>query len=83
MMPSIGIFDNMDINLIPFQANPSAGYAKGLMISGSCREDTVSLHLLVEWQDKTREKTTREYIALTVGPDGLMAPERSIDEAGE
>lgn len=82
MMPSIGIFDNTDVNLIPFQSNPAAGYARGLMISGNCEEDEVELKILVEWKDKTREKMNREFLSLILNMKGVSYPEKSIEEGG-
>lgn len=82
MMPSIGIFDNTDVNLVPFQSNPAAGYARGLMISGNCAADEVELKILVEWKDKTREKTTREFLSLVLNMNGVSYPDRALEEGG-
>ena len=73
MMPNIGVFETTDYSLIPFQSNAKAGYMKGLVISGECAEDTVNLRMLVEWSDKTMEKTRREYIAFSLDKNGFRS----------
>ncbi len=66
MMPSIGIFESQDYNLIPFQSNTERGFVKGLVISGESATNSIELKILVEWADKTHEKFTREYYFYTL-----------------
>lgn len=66
MMPSIGIFETQKYNLIPYQANPTKGYVKGLVISGETQNNSVRLKVLIEWSDKSHEKTTREYFICNI-----------------
>lgn len=75
MMPSIGIFEKTEYSLIPNQARSAAGYVKGLVISGESQEDSIDLKLLVEWRDKTKKNSYREYLAFTLTPDGYQAEE--------
>lgn len=70
MMPSMGIFDKEDINMIPFQANPQSGYAKGLVISGTCDTSEITVKLLVEWKDMLRENTMRQFHLINISFDG-------------
>lgn len=79
MMPSIGIYDSVN-SMIPGQVNSSAGFVKGMVISGECTDPEVDLRLLVEWKDKTKEKSTREFITLHI-PEEESAPEE--EPAGE
>ena len=60
MVPSIGIFDG-NYNLVPNQINKDKGYVKGLVISGESEEDTIHIKLMVEWKNKNRDKTSREF----------------------
>ena len=73
MMPSIGIFEKTEYSLIPNQARSAAGYVKGLVISGESQQASVDLKLLVEWRDKTKKNSYREYIAFTLTPAGYEA----------
>ena len=73
MMPSIGVFEKTDYSLIPFQARPEKGFVKGLVISGECPEPQVNLRLMVEWRDKSRENSYREYIEIPLDQDGFAS----------
>ncbi|NCB32836.1 MAG: hypothetical protein EOM64_02965 [Erysipelotrichia bacterium] len=81
MMPSIGILDNADYNLIPFQSYTENGYVKGLVISGECTDSNVKLKLLVEWKDKNQERTTREFFSFDLTMDGSVPQNET--ESGE
>ena len=63
MMPCIGIFEDTDYSMIPYQVYADEGYVKGVVISGESIDDHVHLDMLVEWKDKNREKTLREYLS--------------------
>ncbi len=70
MMPSIGILDDTEYNLLPFQSYTQNGYVKGLVISGECADAEVKLKLLVEWKDKNQERTTREFFSFVLTMSG-------------
>ena len=69
MVPSIGIFDGK-YQLVPNQINKDKGFVKGMMISGESSYDKINLKVLVEWKDKTRKKTTREFHHVQLTLDG-------------
>ncbi|MCH3961191.1 MAG: hypothetical protein LKF53_02380 [Solobacterium sp.] len=71
MMPSIGIFDDAK-SLIPGQVDSENGYVKGIALSGESANDTIQLKLLVQWTDKTKKTSKREYIAYTLNTDGIV-----------
>ena len=75
MMPSVGIFEDMDFSMVPYQTYADAGFVKGVVISGETNEDQLSLNMLVEWKDKNHEKITREYLSYVVSPDGFYHEE--------
>ncbi len=82
MMPSIGVFEKKDYSLVPFQTRVTAGYVKGLVLSGECAEPSVDLKLMVEWRDQSRKNAYREYLAFTLDQDGYDA-EGNTDTQGE
>lgn len=65
MMPSYGIFEDENVNLIPFQA-VDEDYPKGVIVSGKTDYDTNEVLVLVLWQDVGNSNTYREYIRLSV-----------------
>lgn len=80
MMPSIGIFDMQEYSMIPNQSYAEKGFVKGLMLSGESAEESIILKMLVEWKDKTLEKTSREYISINLSLDGIHYPEENSGE---
>ncbi len=75
MMPSVGIFEDMDFSMVPYQTYADAGFVKGVVISGETNDDQVTLNMLVEWKDKNHEKITREYLSYVVSPEGFYHEE--------
>lgn len=61
MMPSAGIFDE-PCSMIPNQVNRSAGYVRGIALSGNTDHSPVSLRVLVEWKSESAGSMQREYI---------------------
>ncbi len=82
MMPSSGIFDASS-SMIPNQINSKAGFVKGLIVSGECIDDTIELSFLVEWKDKSRKNTTREFLRFTLNMDGIVPSAEPAAESGE
>lgn len=80
MMPSSGIFDATS-SMIPNQVNSKAGFVKGIIVSGECDTDSIDLQLLIEWKDKSRKQTTREFVGFTLTMDGIKAPERTSEDS--
>lgn len=77
MMPTIGVFDTTEYNLIPYQSNSDAGYVKGLILSGDTSESIVHVKLLVEWSNEGREKTKREFLSFDI--DNSQMANESVD----
>jgi hypothetical protein len=82
MMPSSGIFDAAS-SMIPNQINSKAGFVKGLIVSGECAEDSIVLSFMVEWKDKSRKNTTREFLRFTLNMDGIAPAAEPAAESGE
>lgn len=66
MMPSIGIFEDAEYHLIPYQIDHELGYEKGFNLNGVVSSNKVNLKVLVMWKDYFKIKTEREYFNLTV-----------------
>ena len=85
MMPSSGVFDASS-SMIPNQVNSKAGFVKGLIVSGECEDDEIELSFLVEWKDKSKKNTFREFLRFTLNMDGIVpeaAPEEESAEGQE
>lgn len=61
MMPSFGIFELNDSNMIPFQVDVEKGYVKGIILSGMVDVPIVELKVMVAWKDYAKLNTTREF----------------------
>jgi uncharacterized protein YceK len=64
VMPSIGIFETGEYNLVPYQVNMKSGYSKGFGLSGTVKTATVELKALVLWYDYAKVSQQREYFDL-------------------
>ena len=68
MMPSVGIYDD-SYSLIPNQVNRNRNYVKGVVLSGETTNNSITLKLLVEWSNKSHEKTFREFWNITLNEE--------------
>ena len=66
MMPSIGIFDDEEFNMVPYQINKDLGYVKGLVISGLTDKPIVNLKIRIVWKDYSKVEETKEYFNITI-----------------
>jgi len=60
-MPTIGIFDELNYNLLPYQVNVSTGYPAGLILDGLSDQPKIPLMIMVVWSDVTGTKNYREF----------------------
>lgn len=67
MAANIGIFEENKFSFVPNQANPDAGFVKGISISGISENNNPTLYMLVEWNDVGLNITNREFIKVTIG----------------
>lgn len=79
MMPTIGIFDNAEYNMIPFQVNVDLSYVKGIVVSGDM-DEMRNLYALVTWKDVTRVNTYREFIEFVAPTDGSAGDHDQTDD---
>lgn len=69
MMPSSGIFEN-PVSMIPGQVNKKDGFAKGVVMSGETKKDSVNLKILVEWSNKDNTEKKREFLSFRLDENG-------------
>ncbi len=66
MMPSIGIFDDEEYNMVPYQVETDLGFVKGMIISGTTNAPVINLKIRITWKDYTKVEETKNYFNLTV-----------------
>ncbi len=66
MMPSIGIYEDSEYYLIPYQVDSELGYEKGFNLNGLVNQNKVNLKVLVMWKDYFKIKTEREYFNFNI-----------------
>lgn len=60
MMPSVGIFEDAEYNLIPFQVNGEKGFPKGFNLNGITSGNTVVIKVQVSWKDYFKIRSYKE-----------------------
>lgn len=80
MMPSFGIFDEQEYNMLPYQYNSEKGYVKGFVASGDMDSLQDHLYVMVAWKDITRLNQTREFLEIILD-DGSDYPHEAEVEA--
>lgn len=65
--PSIGVVEDEQFNMIPFQSDQSKGFYQGMSINGESDSPTFMLSCLVVYQDFT--KVGENYIYFTISGD--------------
>lgn len=68
---NVGIFDDIEFNMIPNQSNVDKGYVEGLVISGTTDKDEVQLYLLVQWSNEDYSQQYREFFILNTKYEAL------------
>ncbi|MDO4702210.1 MAG: hypothetical protein Q4A47_06305 [Erysipelotrichaceae bacterium] len=62
MSPSIGIYENKEYNMIPYQVNTENNFVKGLVLSGITTKKDIILKGVIQWKNSNRSITYKEYI---------------------
>ena len=65
MMPSVGIFEDETYTMIPYQVDLEKNYVKGLDLSATGSEEAIHVSVMVQFTNKEKTRTTREYFALS------------------
>lgn len=64
MIPSLGIVDDTQYNLIPNQVNKDNGFYAGLILSAVSSQPTGEIQLMISWSDYAGTKNFEEFIQL-------------------
>lgn len=64
IIPSLGIVDNSEYNLIPNQVNNENNFYSGLILSALSEKDNGVINLMVTWSNYANTKQFVEYIEL-------------------
>lgn len=64
MTANIGIFESGEYHMIPNQSDIDLGYVKGVSISGFTTTENPTLYVLVQWKNKNRDTTYREFFEI-------------------
>ena len=65
MMPSIGIFEDEKVSMIPGQVDVSKGFVEGIDLSVVSDQPAIHVGVVVSFKDKNSTKITREYFSLS------------------
>lgn len=60
MMPNIGIYDDLEYAMVPYQINIESGYVKGFNLNGTTTQKPIVLKVSVSWKDYFKIKSTQE-----------------------
>lgn len=83
MMPSIGIYEDVEYHLIPFQVDAELGYQKGFNLNGIVNAGKVNIKVLVMWKDYFKIKTEREYFSFDLDVNPPVQVETPVVEETE
>ena len=64
MFANIGIFDELEYNMIPNQSYVEKGFVEGLIFSGVTNKPETTLYILVQWYNKDYSQQYREFFKL-------------------
>lgn len=60
MMPSIGIYDDLEYAMVPYQINTDLGYVKGFNLNGIRDAKPIVLKVSVSWKDYFKIRSYKE-----------------------
>ena len=72
MMPSEGIFGDVEYNMIPNQIDRDKNFVAGFDLSLRSEESPIHIDVMVSWKDKNKTETYKEFFSLVA-----MAPDES------
>jgi hypothetical protein len=66
MMPNVGIFDDKEYHMLPYQLNAENGFVKGFGLNGIVETSSVKLKILVSWKDVNRMHLNKAFLGLEI-----------------
>ncbi|MCI5773853.1 MAG: hypothetical protein MR210_04750 [Erysipelotrichaceae bacterium] len=70
LLPTVGIFDDSIVNMVPYQVNTELGFQKGIVLSGEATSDNIVLDLIVTWDNNDKSKSFREFYQIELNMSG-------------
>jgi len=85
MMPSLGVFETSEYNLIPFQVDSARGFYRGLNLNGVVNREPIDVKVLVIWKDYFKIRTFKEYVRFELSTqiiveEPIVEPEEVVDD---
>lgn len=71
ILATIGITDDVKVNMIPYQVDSTLGYQKGIVLSGNASNEEIVLDVLVTWNNENMNKSFREYYQIRLNMNGF------------
>lgn len=64
MMPSIGILNNTNYNMIPFQVDNDKNFVPGIVLSLTSEQSSLRISVMIEWKDSSGLNYVREFLSM-------------------
>ncbi|MDO4377648.1 MAG: hypothetical protein Q4C64_00675 [Erysipelotrichia bacterium] len=64
MMPSVGILDNKNYNMIPFQVDTEKDFVSGIVLSLTSEQSALRISVMIECKDSSGLNYVREYLSI-------------------
>lgn len=80
VLPSLGIVDDTQYNLIPYQSNIENGFYSGLVLSGISTKSSGEITLMIQWTDYAATKVFDEFIKLEYSEKDIVELEDDGNE---
>ena len=71
LLATVGIVDDTEVNMIPYQVDSTLGYQKGIVLSGNASAEEVLLDVLVTWNNENMTKSFREFYQIKLNMNGF------------
>lgn len=75
VIPSLGIVDDTQYNLIPYQSNKDNGFYSGLVLSAISKNETGNIYLMIDWTNYDSTKAFSQFVELEYNQDNVKVEE--------
>lgn len=72
MAASVGVIEDENYSMIPFQYNKDQGFYKGIMLSGTSENTEINIDMVVIWHSLDLKNINKEFINFTINKDGIV-----------
>jgi len=70
MAANVGVFEDSVYSMIPNQKNPDKGYVTGLVMSGVCESEEITLYIYISFKNEDYSVIHNEYFKVDVTYEG-------------